>query len=115
MSFKPFEIWTVHPAGWDKPHPCVIISNPARADRRTPVEVLMCSSVRANRQAGPEEFILDEADGLDWPTLCKCEIIVTVPRDQIKQRRGAVSQARRAGLLRRVLAAHEWSEVLAHG
>ena len=115
MSFKPFEIWTCQPAGWDKPHPCVIISHPARADRRTPVEVLMCSSVRANRTAGPEEFILDEADGLDWPTICKCEPIISMARDDVKQRRGIVSESRRSGLLRRILSAHAWSEMLAHG
>jgi mRNA-degrading endonuclease toxin of MazEF toxin-antitoxin module len=113
MSFKPFEIWSCQPAGWDKPHPCVIISHPARADRRTPVEMLLCSSVRANRQAEPGEFILDEADGLDWPTICKCEPIISMPRDEIKQRRGVVAEERRAALLRRVLSAHAWGEVLA--
>jgi mRNA-degrading endonuclease toxin of MazEF toxin-antitoxin module len=112
MSFKPFEIWTCQPSGWDNPHPCVIVSHPARADRRTPVEVLMCSSVRANRQAGPDEFILDEADGLDWPTICKCEPIISLPRDDIKHRRGAVTDQRRAALLRRIIAAHGWGDVL---
>ena len=75
----------------------------------------MCSSVRANRLPGPDEFVLDEADGVDWPTICKCEPIVSVSRDDIiEQRRGLVTATRRSALLRRVLAAHAWSEILAH-
>lgn len=92
----------------------MIVSHVARADRRTPIEVLMCTS-RANRQPEESEFILDQADGLDWPTICKCELILAVPRGEIKQRRGVVSLARRSALIRRVIAAHNWSEILAHG
>lgn len=112
MNFKPFEIFSCKPEGWNKAHPCVIISHPDRADRKTPGEVLLCASRRTNRAPGPGEFLLDEADGLDWQTLCKCEPIVTLPREAIGQRRGAVTGERRGQLLRRVISSHGWSEVL---
>lgn len=39
------------------------------------------------RQAEPHEIILDEADGLDWPTLCKCDLVYAVPREDLKIRK----------------------------
>lgn len=109
---KPFDIFYAHPQGWNEPHPCVIISNPVRADRRDPVEVLMCSTRRAGRPAEEAEFILDEADGLDWPTLCKCDLIYAMPRSELKNQKGTVSLARRSALVRKIIAAHNWSEIL---
>ena len=66
---KPFDVFTCQPPGWDKPHPCIIVSAPARADKKNPVELLICSTQRASRQAEAHEVILDTADGLDWQTL----------------------------------------------
>jgi hypothetical protein len=59
---KQFDIFSWQPASWPEPHPCVIVSHPDRADRKTPVEVIMCSSKRARRKAESDEIILDEAD-----------------------------------------------------
>src|ERR1017187_8582513 len=67
---NPFDIYHWQPPGWPEPRPSVIVSHPDRAIRKNPVEVIMCSTQRATRKAAPHEFILDEADGLDWPTLC---------------------------------------------
>jgi hypothetical protein len=67
------------------------------------VEVIACSSKRAGREPEPHEEILDDADGLDWRTLCKCDL---------KQRKGRVSQARQAQIVKTLLAAHDWSAVL---
>jgi len=113
MNFKPFDIFSCQPPGWNEPHPCVIISNADRADRKSPVEVLLCSSQRANRPPAPGEVLLDKADGLDWPTICKCEPIVSMLRESFKSRRGEVSRERRAHLVRKVIAAHGWGAVLA--
>jgi mRNA-degrading endonuclease toxin of MazEF toxin-antitoxin module len=110
---KAFDIFSCQPPGWNEPHPCVIVSYPDRADRKNPVEVVMCSSQRATRPAEPNEIILDPADGLDWSTLCKCDLIYAVPRSELKNRRGAVSSARRSQLVRTILAAHAWGEILA--
>ncbi|MGH7940234.1 MAG: type II toxin-antitoxin system PemK/MazF family toxin [Limisphaerales bacterium] len=96
----------------NEPHPCMVVSNPVRADRRDPVEVIMCSTRRAGRPADVTEFVLDEADGLDWPTLCKCDLIYAVPRHELRNRKGNVSEARQSALVRKIVAAHNWSETL---
>lgn len=110
---KPFEIYSCQPPGWNEPHPCVIVSHPDRADRKNPVEVLMCSSKQTTRKADAGEIILDAADGLDWATLCKCDVIISVPRGELKNRRGEVSSARRSQLVRTMISAHGWGEILA--
>jgi hypothetical protein len=51
----------------------VVVSHPARAARKDFVEVLDCSSQRANRPQNENEVILDKTDGLDWPAFCKCD------------------------------------------
>lgn len=109
---KQFEIYSYQPSGWPEPHPCVIVSHPDRADRKNPVEVAMCSSKKTTRPAQAHEIILDEADGLDWPTLCKCDLIYAVPKDEMKIRRGEVSPTRRPLLVRKIIAAHGWGEIL---
>jgi len=109
---KPFDIFAWQPPGWREPHPAVIVSHPGRAANKEVVEVLMCSTQRAGRAPEVHEFVLDEADGLDWPTLCKCDLIYAVPRDDLKSRRGEVTRARRGALLRTMLAAHGWAGIL---
>jgi mRNA-degrading endonuclease toxin of MazEF toxin-antitoxin module len=108
---KPFEIFSWRPPGWPDAHPCVIVSHPDRADRKTPVEVLMCSTKRATRHAEPHEILLDKEDGLDWPTLCKCDLIHAVSRTELKGKRGSVSPLRRPQLVRTLLAAHGWTSI----
>ena len=105
---KPFEIYYWQPPGWRDPHPCVIVSHPDRASRRDPVEVLACSTARANRKPGPDEILLDEADGLDWPTICKCDVIFAAARADIKAKKGEVTDARRRPLVTTLLSAHNW-------
>lgn len=110
---KPFEIYTCQPPGWDKPHPCVIVSHSLRAAGKNPVEVLMCSSQQAARPAEPHEIILDAADGLDWQTLCKCDVVYALPRQDLKDKRGAVAKERRQHIIRKIISAHGWGEILA--
>ena len=68
---KAWEIWNCQPDGWNEPHPAVIVSHPLRVANKLEVDVVMCSTRRAQRAPAPHEVLLDEADGLDWPTLCK--------------------------------------------
>ena len=110
---KPFDVFTWQPPGWPEPHLCVIVSNLARAIHKPEVEVVMCSTKRAGRTALPGEIILDTADGMDWPTICKCDLIHAVHRDDLKNRRGEVSATRRGLLIRTIIAAHAWGEILA--
>jgi hypothetical protein len=110
---KPFDVFYWQPPGWPEPHPCVVISHPSRAANKDPVEVLMCSSKRAMRDAQPHEVILDAADGMDWPTICKCDLIHAVPKSELKAFRGTVSPRRQSVLIRTVIAAHGWPQLLA--
>jgi hypothetical protein len=109
---KPWEIYNWQPAGWNEAHPAVIVSHPDRVGRKDPVEVIMCSSQRSTRAPKSHELILDTADGLDWPTLCKCDVIYAVNPVDLKTRRGRVSEERRGALVRTMIAAHGWAEVL---
>src|SRR5687768_13444284 len=110
---KPFDVYFWQPRGWPEPHPCVVISHPSRAANKDTVEVLMCSSKRATREAQPHEVILDDADGMDWPTICKCDLVHTVPKGELKQFRGSVTGPRRKALVRTVIEAHGWPALLA--
>jgi mRNA-degrading endonuclease toxin of MazEF toxin-antitoxin module len=110
---KPFEIFRWQPDGWPETHPCVIASSPARAASKPDVEVVLCSTQKAGRAAVPGEIILEAADGLDWQTICKCVQIYSVPRGRLKNRRGMVSENRRVQLVRTIIAAHAWGEILA--
>jgi mRNA-degrading endonuclease toxin of MazEF toxin-antitoxin module len=109
---KPFEIFYWQPSGWPEPHPCVIVSHPDRAARKDVVDVLACSTQRAGRDPLPHEFVLDEADGLDWKTLCKCDLIYAAPRSELKRQKGQVIESRRGPLIRTVIGAHAWASVL---
>ena len=67
-------------------HPVVIISNPDRAARAKLVNVLYCTTQKQSRPPGPDEVLLDSADGLDWETYCRCDHIFSIERDRLKRR-----------------------------
>jgi mRNA-degrading endonuclease toxin of MazEF toxin-antitoxin module len=99
---KPWDIYT-----WEFPdvesHPAVVLGTEARLANKPKVNVLFCSSKRATRQAEALEVILDTADGVDWETLCKCDLVFAVPKDQLTRKRGSVTQARRRQIAERVI------------
>ena len=99
---KPWDIytWNFPDAG---PHPAVIIGADERVKHKPKVNVLLCASQRATRSAELHEIILDASDGLDWATLCKCDLLYAVPREELSQKRGAVSQPRRSEIAARVI------------
>jgi mRNA-degrading endonuclease toxin of MazEF toxin-antitoxin module len=99
---------------WEFPegqHPAVIVSHSARITAKPTVNVLLCSSQRARRAAEVNEVILDEADGLDWATLCKCDLIYDVPKSDLSERRGSVSPIRRRQIVERIVSSFGWSAV----
>lgn len=102
--------WDVYEAdlGWG-PHPVVIVSHPARVARKEIVEILDCSSQRAQRPAQDHEVILDASDGMDWPTFCKCDCLYAVPRAELKRHRGSVVLERRRLIVRTIILAHGWN------
>ena len=59
----------------------------------------MCSTQAATRAPMPNEVILDASDGLDWPTLCKCDMLHLVSKSELKNKRGHVTPARRRQII----------------
>jgi mRNA-degrading endonuclease toxin of MazEF toxin-antitoxin module len=102
-----WEIWTFDSGHGD--HPAVIISHQERATRKPLVEVLLCSSQRAARPPEGNEVLLDSADGLNWETLCKCDLIYSVQRSLLHTKRGQVVQERRPQIVRTMISSHGWN------
>ena len=71
--------------------------------------MLDCSSQRARRAPLEHEVLLDQADGLDWETLCKCDCIYAVPRAELKALKGTVAVERRRQIVRAVIQSHGWN------
>ena len=105
---KQWEVWTCAFAGADE-HPAVIVSHPVRAERKQVVEVLLCSTQRGGAVPGPHEVVLNTEDGLDGKTVCRCDLIYSVPRDDLRDRRGLVSLERRRDIVRKIIWSHGWS------
>jgi mRNA-degrading endonuclease toxin of MazEF toxin-antitoxin module len=101
---RPWDIytWNFPEAG---PHPAVILGTDERVKNKPKVNVLLCSSQRAKRTAELHEVILDSADGMEWATICKCDLLYAVPQDQLKQKRGSVGTRRRREIAARVIRA----------
>jgi mRNA-degrading endonuclease toxin of MazEF toxin-antitoxin module len=98
---KQWDIWTCDFADAGA-HPAVIVSHPDRVGRAPLVNVLIGSSQRATREARENEVVLDPADGLDWETLVKCDLMYLVEKERLYRRRGSVGAARRRTLVQRI-------------
>jgi hypothetical protein len=99
---RPWEIWS-----WKFPdeglHPAVVLGTEDRLKVKRRVSVLLCSSQRVTRQPEPHEVILDQADGLDWPTLCKCDLVHGALKSELTDRRGSVTPERRRAIAFRLI------------
>jgi mRNA-degrading endonuclease toxin of MazEF toxin-antitoxin module len=98
---KQWDIWTCDFAEAG-PHPAVIVSHPDRVARASLVNVLLGSSQRASRPPRANEVLLNSADGLDWETLVKCDLMYLVEKERLYRQRGSVGIARRLALVRRL-------------
>ncbi len=105
---RQWEIWTFDFTS-ENTHPVVVVSNNARI--ATPdlerVNVLFCTTLRRSDRTRAEnlkknEVLLDEADGLDWLTICKCDAMHFVPKSALYGRRGNVTPSRRVALSRKI-------------
>jgi mRNA-degrading endonuclease toxin of MazEF toxin-antitoxin module len=67
--------------------------------------VLLCSTQRATRKPELHEALLDVADGLDWETLCKCDVVYAAPKSELVKQRGSVTPERRRAIAERVIRA----------
>jgi hypothetical protein len=101
---SPWDIYMWEFPGVDA-HPAVLLGTEARLANKPKLNVLFCSSKRAARVPEALEIILDRADGLDWETLCKCDLIFAVPKEELTRKRGSVTKERRRQIAERVIRA----------
>ena len=98
--------WEIYlfPFRQEKPHPAVIISNEERCvnDDLEYVNALICTSAKRNRAAKKNEVILNDADGLDWKTAVRCDVIYLLPKAGFRDRRGKVRLQRRVAIARKI-------------
>ena len=93
------------PFSKEKRHPAVIISNNETCQNAAIEEVnaLLCTSARVERLPKLTEEILDEADGMDWKTMVRCDRIHLLPKAQFQERKGSVTEERRHLIARRLV------------
>ena len=93
------------PFSKERRHPAVIISNDETCQNQDIEEVnaLLCTSARVNREPKVTEEVLDEADGLAWKTMVRCDRIHLLPKDRFDNRRGNVTDERRHLVARKII------------
>ena len=89
----------------ERRHPAVIISNDETCQNPDLEEVnaLLCTSARVNREPKSTEEVLDEADGLDWKTMVRCDRIHLLPKGRFQERKGRVADERRHLIARKIV------------
>ena len=107
-GMKAWDIVSWQPPGWPEAHPAVLVSHPDRVSNKPEVNVLICSSKPATRAAKPIEVILDESDGLSWPTLCRCDLFFLVNKSDLKNLRGTVTTERRRQIIATINRSNGW-------
>ncbi len=67
--------------------------------------VLKCTSMQPGQERLPKEFetVLDQEDGLNWKTLCRCDLLFTVDKTALSNRRGLVTHERRRDIARKIV------------
>lgn len=95
---KAWEVWTVDG------HPFLLLSNQARIDRKQKVVGLKGQTLYSGDPGPtPLEMVLDTEDGLDRRTVFVCDLLYTVPKSEVTQKRGAVVYERQRDISRRVI------------
>jgi hypothetical protein len=102
-----WDVYSYDPGFGDQP--VVLVSHPERVANKPDVEVLLCSSQRSARPARANEVVLDSTDGLDWETLCKCDLVLAVPKSELRHRRGQVGPERRRQIVSAIIRSHNWN------
>ena len=84
------------PFSKERRHPAVIIFNDETCENPDIEEVnaLLCTPARVNREPKVTEEILDEADGLDWKTMVRCDRIHLLPKKRFDDPKGNVTHER---------------------
>ena len=107
---KPWDIYT-YDFGEAGPHPAVIVSHPDRVAKAEWVNVLFCTTQPANRPPKETEIRLNGSDGLDWETLCRCDVLWLVEKSTLSRKRGSVTTIRRRQIVDKINASMGWKLV----
>ena len=100
---KGWEIWTGPLFG---PHPVLLISAQSRIDRKQFVVVLKGVTMRAGQafKVDALQATLDQEDGLQTETRFDCDLLYTLDKSDITQKRGEVrSLERRRDISRKII------------
>ena len=93
------------PFSREKRHPAVILSNDETCQNGDLQEInaLLSTSAKVNRPAKATEEVLDEADGLDWKTMVRCDRIYLLPKARFEEHKGSVTEERRHLIARKIV------------
>lgn len=87
------------------PHYLVILTpdNLAQNEDFKNLNGLVCSTIRPpDRPVRSHEIFLDQADGFENKTACRCHLVIEFAREDILKRHGRVSTARQAAIKRKL-------------
>ena|SRR5438552_15202000 len=93
----------VYPFTLEQPHPVVILSIDERVIARKFVNGLLCVTLRGGARLRETECLLDQADGLEWATAVRCDLIHQLERSRFSEKRGEVSIARQQQISRKLV------------
>lgn len=94
-----WEIWDFDIPNPIGDHPCVILSTESFLKRGSShVNVLICTSKRGTGIPANYKVQLDQADGLDGPSLVDCSSFQNFPMKNAKRKRGIVTPLRRVAI-----------------
>lgn len=93
------------PFSKERRHPAVIISNDeiCQNPHIEAVNALICTSAKVNRPPKSTEETIDEADGLDWKTMVRCDKIHLLPKSHFDNQKGKVTEERRYLIARKMV------------
>ena len=100
---RAWEIWTGTLFG---PHPVLLVSAQPRIDRKQFVVVLKGTTLRPGQpfKVDALQITLDQEEGLDTQTRFDCDLLYTMEKKDLSQRRGeVVSLERRRDISRKIL------------
>ena len=103
-SLKQWDI-VMFPFNKERRHPAVIISNDETCQNTDVEEVnaLLCTSAKVTRPQKSTEEILDEADGLDWKTMVRCDRFYLLSKAAFDDKKGNVTIERRRLIARKIV------------
>src|SRR5438552_121070 len=94
MKLLQWDVWKAKPAGFERAHWFVLLSNQERLDsaRHHAVNALCCFTLRG--QPANTDIRLDAADGMETASVCDCDLVWMLQKSELSDNRGQVSWER---------------------